>query len=114
MSFSGAIFYFACRKRGYAERGDIPSTLFEVIRHQMSPEDVITLLSFLNLPNRNSLFARIRTKHIQAEYPVDIVDMTHHLDKNRLGNMIEDFKSLNVEAPSHESESEPGNDQPEV
>lgn len=99
--------------KGLADQGKnyfIPSTLFEVLRSQMSPDDVTTLLSFLDLPNRNSVSSRLRIEHIQAEYPVNIVDMTDHPEKRRLGKMIKDFASLNVEVPSSGDASEAGSD----
>ncbi|KAJ4199930.1 hypothetical protein NW767_007910 [Fusarium falciforme] len=103
--------------KGLADQGKnyfIPTTLFELVQRQMSPEHVTILLSFVDLPNRNIISSRLRTEHVQAEYPVNIVDMTDHPDKKRLGKMIEEFTSLNVEERPRGGGSEPGSDQPEA
>lgn len=44
--------------------------------------------------------SRLRADHIQAQYPVDTVDMTDHPDKKRLGNMIQELSQTAIQAQS--------------
>lgn len=89
--------------KGLVDQGKnyyIPYTLFEVIRRQVSPDDVDRLLSFLDIRESREGSSRLRTDHIQAQYPVNILDMADHPDQKRLGNMIREFADMALEAQS--------------
>ncbi|KAM3494163.1 hypothetical protein MY3957_002615 [Beauveria namnaoensis] len=91
--------------KGLADQGRnyfIPYTIFELIKHSLTADDTRTLQRFLSPPISfgETASGRLRADHIQAQYPVNIVDMTRHPEQKRLGNMIRDFSALAVELQS--------------
>ncbi|OAQ69979.1 nitrate assimilation regulatory protein nirA [Pochonia chlamydosporia 170] len=96
--------------KGLVDQGKnyyIPYTLFEVIKRQLSPDDVNKLLGFLDVRESGYGSSRLRTEHIQAQYPVNILDMADHPDKKRLGNMIREFADMALEVQSPGATSNP-------
>lgn len=94
--------------KGLSDQGSnyyIPYTLFELLKQSLSGDDVRTLLRFINQQPSygETASSRLRTDHVQAQYPVNIVDMTKHPEQKRLGNMIREFSTLALEAHSQTS-----------
>ena len=89
--------------KGLVDQGKshyIPYTIFEVIKRQLHAEDVTTLLGLLDTRDAVPASSQLRTEHIQAQYPINILDMTNHPEQNRLGNMIKNFSTIALEAQS--------------
>lgn len=55
---------------------------------QLSLDDLNVLLNSLSLWDEKEGSSQLRVEHIQAQYSVNIVDMTDHSDGAQLGSMI--------------------------
>lgn len=97
--------------QGLAEQGKhyhISRTLFELITHQMNGGDVSTLLSLLGTQGIEVGSKLSSAKHMQAEYPINIVDMAEHPEQRRLGNMIEEYSRQARDAQLPQASSSEG------
>lgn len=88
-----------------AENFHIPYTVLQAIQHNMSPQDLNTLATFLNFKTEDRGTAYSRTKHVQTQYPVNIVNITDHPDQRRLGNIIQEFSEMALEASATSSDT---------
>lgn len=80
--------------QGLAEQGrsyHISCSLFKLITHQMNAQDISTLLSVLGTQDIEVGSKRWSAEHMQAEYPINIVDIAQHPEQRRLSNMIQEY-----------------------
>lgn len=73
---------------------------------QLSPDDLNILLNSLSLRDEKDGSSQLRVEHIQAQYPVNIVDMTDHSDGARVGSMIQQFVGIALEEHSPNADSD--------
>lgn len=66
----------------------------------MNPEDVNSLYKWINVRQENDAAGQLRVKHVQAQYPVNLVNMIEHPEKERLGDLIKKYADLALEAHS--------------
>ena len=77
-----------------------PFALFHIVRSEMSTEDVDTLYKWINIRREDDGASKVRAKHVLAQYPVNLVNMTEHPEKQRLGDVIKKYASLALETHS--------------
>ncbi|SCO92559.1 uncharacterized protein FRV6_16687 [Fusarium oxysporum] len=74
----------------------LPFTLFHVIHGEMSEEDTALLHQFITSWKEDVISKQVRAKHVQAQYPCDIVKITNYPDSKRLGNLIKQYADLAI------------------
>ena len=83
-----------------------PFALFHIVRSEMSTEDVDTLYKWINIRREDDEASKVRAKHVLAQYPVNLVNMTDHPEKQRLGEVIKKYANLALETHSTGSVTE--------
>ncbi|KAI9686064.1 MAG: hypothetical protein M1822_004047 [Bathelium mastoideum] len=80
--------------------------VFNVVRGAMDPADEDALNRFVR-PDRNwQQWNQMRSKHVRAQWPLNIVRITDHPDDQRLGALIKQYSDLSMEAHSSGAESD--------
>lgn len=87
----------------------LPFTLFHVINGQMSEEDTALLHQFMTSWKEDGNLKQVRARHVQAQYPCDIVKITNYPDSKRLGNLIKQYADLAISEAQSPSASEATN-----
>lgn len=80
--------------------------LFQIIRSEMTDDDLDVLHRFVTLNNDDLDSHMLRTKHIRAQYPVDIIKMTENHDVRRLSNLIERYSDMRLDSSERSLSSE--------
>ncbi|RFN54940.1 nitrate assimilation regulatory protein nira [Fusarium flagelliforme] len=86
-----------------------PFTLFHVINGEMSEEDTALLYQFMTSWKDDGVSKQVRAKHVQAQYPCDIVKITNYPDSKRLGNLIKQYADLAISEAQSPTNSEATN-----
>ncbi|KAF4340441.1 nitrate assimilation regulatory nirA [Fusarium beomiforme] len=73
-----------------------PFTLFHVIQGEMSEEDKALLHQFMTSLKEDVISRQVRAKHVQAQYPCDIIKITDYPESKRLGNLIKQYVNLAI------------------
>ena len=73
---------------GDQRRNYTPVALFLIVRSEMSTEDVDTLHKWMNIRREDEGASQMRAKHVQAQYPVNLVNTTEHPEKQRLDAVV--------------------------
>lgn len=88
-----------------------PFALYHVVRSQMNSADVDSLYKWMSVHHDDNTASQLRMNHVQAQYPINIANMTEHPEKQRLGDLIQKYADLALEAHSpstvteHDSEN---------
>ncbi|KAK8101837.1 hypothetical protein PG999_012211 [Apiospora kogelbergensis] len=90
--------------KGLSDQGKdfyVSLDILNVARNTMGPADVAALDRHIGGPNRNDEGStQLRTRHIQARYPLNIVRVMYHPDERRLGALIKHHTGLSIEVHS--------------
>jgi hypothetical protein len=77
--------------KGLNEQGKnhyLAYVLFRVLVQEMDPADVNIMKTFLSLRRDDSEADRLRTKHVHAQYPVNVQRLGDDPDSQRLCNLV--------------------------
>ena len=66
----------------------------------MIAEDVDILNKWINIRQEDDGVSEVRANHARAQYPVNLVSMSDHIDKQRLGDVIKMYANLALETQS--------------
>lgn len=89
--------------KGLNEQGRnyyMPFTLFHILLEQMSARDLDVLYTLTNIRKESVGVSKERAKHVQAQYPVNVVNMISHPEKERISDLIKHYAGLAIEAQS--------------
>ena len=79
-----------------------PLALSQVLRREMSEADADALYKWINVRRDDDTDATShgRAKHVQAQYPVGLVNLADDPEKQRLGNIIKKYADLAMDTHS--------------
>ncbi|KAJ4865698.1 fungal zn(2)-Cys(6) binuclear cluster domain-containing protein [Trichoderma breve] len=98
--------------KGLGEQGQnyyLPFTLFHIVQGQMGSDDLNALQSLTTACNEDVGTPQIRARHVQAQYPVNIVNMTDYPQNQRLGSLIKEYSELAIVEAASPSTSDLSN-----
>ncbi|KAL6808365.1 nitrate assimilation regulatory protein nirA [Trichoderma camerunense] len=87
----------------------LPFTLFHIVQGQMGSDDLNALQSLTTACNEDFGTPQIRARHVQAQYPVNIVNMTDYPQNQRLGSLIKEYSELAIVEAASPSTSDLSN-----
>jgi hypothetical protein len=72
-------------------------TVSHVLRNQMAHGDLAILAQYCTTMNEDPALQAARARHVKAQYPLNIVNMTSDPEARRLENMVKQYEHLAVE-----------------
>ncbi|KAF2096473.1 nitrate assimilation regulatory protein nirA [Rhizodiscina lignyota] len=99
--------------KGLSDQGRnyyFPYTLFHVVKAATESEDLELLYKSVNLRKENTGWDKLRAKHVQAQYPCNILSITDFREEQRLSNLIKEYADLALgdQSPGRESDTSNG------
>jgi hypothetical protein len=82
--------------------------LFHLIRNEMSIRDVEISEKWMVVRKEPSGVSRMRARHVQSLYPVNTINITQHPEEHRVGEMVEKYEDLVLDAHSRGASSHDG------
>ena len=82
--------------------------VFRLIKHVMPPQDVHILHNFAKLDDSDEKRDKVVTKHVQSEWPINIVRAPDNSDDHKLDNLLQAFKEFRVDEVNTVDNSSPG------
>ena len=86
----------------------LAEAIFRVIKNSMPPQDVHKLREFAKLDDIDEKRERQLIKHVQSEWPINIVRISDNLDYRKLDNLLQAFKKFSVDEAGTVETSSPG------
>lgn len=95
--------------KGLSDQGKnyyMPFTLFHIVRNEMDTENVDILYKWMNVRQDDDATSQVRARHVQAQYPVNTINVTDHPERQRLGDVIKKYAELALKTQSSSAVSE--------
>lgn len=72
-------------------------TVFWAVHRGMSAADAELMYRYAEIRKEDVIIGQLRAKHVQTEYPCIVLDKSGHPEKQRLGDMIQEYANLSLE-----------------
>jgi len=95
--------------KGLRDQGQnyyLSHTMYHLVRSQASSEDAELMLKFVHVRKEESEAWQLRSRHVQSQFPVNIIQITEDPENKRLSNMIKQYADMALESASQMSSSE--------
>jgi hypothetical protein len=74
----------------------MPFVLFHILLNKMSASDRDILCALANVRKESTAMSKERARHVQAQYPVGLVNLMNHPEKELMGNLIKQYTGLEI------------------
>jgi len=86
----------------------LAEVIFRLIKNSMPPEDVHKLRDFAKLDDIDEKREGQLTKHVQSEWPINIVRISDNSDDRKLDNLLQAIKEFSADEAGTADSSSPG------
>lgn len=77
-------------------------TVFWAVFRGMSAADAELMYKYAEIRKEDATIGRLRAKHVQTQYPCVVMDKSGHPEKQRLGDMMQQYAHLQLQTPAEE------------
>jgi len=84
----------------------LSQAVYQLTQNRMSSEDAELMWKFVDVKREESEAQQLCAKHVQSQFPVNIVKITEDPDTQRLTNMIKQYTDMMLESTSSAEASE--------
>lgn len=85
----------------------MPLTLFHLVQEKLNPHDVDAMNRLFTPPQQHDAWIQLQAKHVQAQYPVNVLRITENPEDQRLSELVKEYASMTLQERRGSSTSEP-------
>ena len=74
----------------------MPFVLFHILLGKMSASDRDILCTLASVRKESTAMSKERARHVQAQYPVGLINLVNHPEKELMGNLIKQYTGLEI------------------